>query len=99
MTYAKNINEAEKRAWAKFYGEEELNHCLYNESNPKLTETDEWLPEIETSYTGDGLGWRFSPSPKTRVAIAKKLNKEVEDLTEEDLTNFIKVAVEKGIKE
>ena len=81
MTYAKNVKEAEKEAWAKFYGDD-LNHCLYHESNPKLTETDEWLPEIETTYTSDGLGWQFNPSQKTKEAIA----------------NFIKDSVDEAIK-
>ena len=97
MTYAKNTKEAEKKAWVKFKNQEGLN-CLYEESKFELSDTDEWCPEIETSYTEDGVGWKFNPSDKTKEAIAKKIGKSVSDLTEEDFTNFIKDSVEKAVK-
>ena len=98
MTYAKNVIEAEKKARVKFKNSEGLVYCLYEETNPELNETYEWKPEIETSYTEDEMGWKFNPSTKTKDAIAKKIGKNVSDLTEEDFTSFIKDSVEKAAK-
>lgn len=98
MTYAKNVKEAEKKAWVKFKDSEGLTYCLYEESKFELSDTDEWCPEIETSYTEDGVGWKFNPSAKTKDAIAKKIGKNIDDLTEEDFASFIKDSVEKAVK-
>jgi hypothetical protein len=102
LNEAKNCRDAEEKA-QKTIGQKDVLedgfcHCSFSQTPFALVDSEEWIPEIEPAITADGLGWKFCPSEKTREKIAKKLKKLPEDLTEEDLGNFIKNSVEKFLK-
>lgn len=102
MKNAKSKREAERRAKEEICGkdifEEGLCHCSFSQTPFKLTNSEEWIPEIENTLTEDGLGWKFSPNEKTKLAIAKKIAKPLKSLTDEDIEMFIKNSIEKSLK-
>lgn len=95
LTSANNIEEAEKRASKKFKDEDGVNHCFFEQSPFEASDTEEWNAEFEST---EGEGFKFNPSEETRNIIATRMQKDVSELTEDDLESFIKGSIENSLR-
>lgn len=102
MKEARNKKEAEAKAKKEINHKDMLEegfcHCSFSQTPFSLIDSEEWIPEIETTTTKNGLGWKFCPNNKTRTAIANKMSKSLENLTDDDIEKFIKSSIEENLK-
>ena len=98
LSEGKNAEEASLKAEKKLLSKDGVNHCVFEQTDFKLSETEVWEPEFETEEVSqDGLHFRFNPDDRTRNIIATRMQKRVEDLTQEDCERFVKEAIEDSL--
>jgi hypothetical protein len=98
MSNGKSMQEAEKKSSIKIKDKSGVNYCVFEQTPFELTDTEEWKPEFEPEETPDGIKFRFDPDEKTKNVIATRLGKDIGDLTDSDLEDFIKQSIEIALK-
>ena len=94
LTEAENRGEAERLAAAKLSDKNNINHCYFSQTDFDIADTEEWQPEFEETQNQEGLKFAFNPSEEVRNVIASRLCKATEELTQEDIAEFVKESVE-----
>ena len=95
LSNGENASEAASEASKKLLSKDGVNHCVFDQTNFKLSETEEWNPEFEAEdVSEDGFHFRFNPDNQTRNVIATRMQKQVDELTDEDCERFVKEAIE-----
>jgi len=97
LTNAKNKEEAEKLAKDKMSNKDGVNYCAFEQTDFEPTHTEEWNPEFELDFRNSNT-FHFNPDDRTRNIIATRLQKNTEDLTEDDIGMFVKESLEKSLK-
>lgn len=97
MSRAKSVQEAEKKAQVKMKNKDGVNYCVFDQTPFELTGTEEWTPEFERDIGEEGVSFKFNPDDKTKNIIATRLSKKVEDVTEDDIEDFVKQSVERAL--
>lgn len=98
LSNGENASEAASKASKKLLSKDGVNHCVFDQTNFKLSETEEWNPEFEVEDASkDGLQFRFNPDDQTRNIIATRMQKQADELTEEDCERFVKEAIESSL--
>ena len=97
MTRAKNHEEAEKKATIKMKDKNGVNYCVFEQTDFELSDTEEFKPEIERDLTQDGIGFKLNLDENTRNIIATRLSKNIEDVTDTDVEDFVKQSIETAL--
>lgn len=90
--------EAMDNAKAKLTNKDGVNHCFFDQTPFEIVATEDWEPEIEASKEATGLKFNFDPSEETKNVIATRLQKDVQDLTDEDYEEFVKGSLQKALE-
>ena len=96
---AHSIEEAEDKAKSKFRSSD-LACGIVGQTPFEISETEPWNPDFAASYmpsNGDKPNISFNMNNITRVRIAQKLCKPVQDVTDDDYVDFLKSALEKSL--
>ena len=98
MTIGKLV-EAETPERAIELAEEKLadkscvDHCYFDQTDFELSDVEEWK-----RYNKESFSFDFVPNDKIKGVVAARLQKNVEDLSEEDFKAFLKETIEKSIE-
>jgi len=98
LTDGETIEEASKKASHKMKDSEGVDHCFFDQTNFEIVGSEEWSPEIESEKDVEGFKFNFSPSDETKNVIATRLQKDITDLTDEDIEIFVKESLQKSLE-
>lgn len=98
LTEGETKEEAISRASRKMEQHEGVDHCFFDQTPFENVATEEWSPELESKTAEEGLSFNFNPSDKTKNVIATRLQKDVDELTDEDYELFIKESLQKSLE-
>jgi len=93
---ARSLQEAEDKAKRKF-SSSDLSCGIVAQTPFEISETETWCPDFAGCYLpidNSSGKMSFDLNGVTKQRIAEKLQKSVEDVTEEDCVLFVKEAVE-----
>jgi len=100
LSEGENTIEASSNANKKLLSKDGVNYCVFDQTDFKLSEIEEWNPEFETeNVSEDGFRFRFNPDERTRNIITTRMQKKAGELTEEDCERFVKEAIESSLHE
>ena len=96
---AHSLEEAEEKAKSKFMSSD-LSCGVVGQTPFEISETEPWNPDFTAYYMqvdSDNPNMSFNINDVTRLRIAQKLCKSVQDVTDEDYVDFLKSALEKSL--
>jgi len=100
LNVADTEQEASKQAFKKLTNKDGVNHCFFDQTNFELEKTEEWKPEFSSEALGEINGdmiFNINLSLETKSIIATRLQKDIEELTDADYTNFLKESVQQSL--
>lgn len=93
---AHNLQEAEDKAKRKFRSSD-LSCGIVGQTPFEISETEPWNPDFTGCYSpidDTHSNMSFNMNDETKHRIAEKLQKSVEDVTDDDYVEFVRGAVE-----
>ena len=100
VSSAKNIEEAERKSSKKFKNSD-MSCGIISQTPFEISDTEPWNPDfsgfIMRTDNQDNIVMDFNDVVKSK--IAKKLNKDIDDVTDDDYVDFVKKSVEKNLGE
>ena len=97
MSTGTNSKEAAKKARLKFLNKEGVDHCFFDQTDFTLSSVEEWKPGLESKATPEGIEFKFNPDDKTKNVIATRLQKNMNEMTDDDYHRFVKEAIQKEL--
>ena len=101
MTDAENEKQAGEIANLKMLDKNGVNHCYFDQTDFELSTVEEWSPDFETNsvnLTENSLDLNFNLSPRIKNIIATRLQKPMDEMTQEDYIKFIKTSLGTQLK-
>jgi len=98
LNVASSPENAAEKAKKRLTDENGVNHCFFDQTQFDLSETEEWVPDIESEHDEGGFKFAFNPTPEIKNVLSTRLHKDINDLTDDDYTNFFKESIQSSLK-
>ena len=99
LNTTENTSEAERLALLKLHDHDDLNYCYFDQTDFQPVGTELWESPLKRFESDEeGMKFIFSPTDEIKIVIASRLQKPVEDLTDDDLASFIKESLNLSIE-
>ena len=99
ITSANNIENAEIIANKKFDSQDGLCYCLFDQTPFHLTDTEPYNPELLPGSCEEGVSIRFNPNKDTSELIARKIGKDINTLSNQDIEDFVKKSIHDNLRD